>query len=129
MRGFLLGISISVALIAFGAWSLLNKVKPLGPTADDELELDAALDEPQVETSDASEAPGTTQAAKAPQADKQLLRSTSNRVLAGVCSGLAERFGLDVHVVRVLWVLLTLWSGGLGLLIYLAMIVIVPNDF
>lgn len=41
---------------------------------------------------------------------KELRRSTTDRVFAGVCGGLGEYFGIDSNIVRVLWVLFAL--GG-----------------
>lgn len=47
---------------------------------------------------------------------------SQNGVIAGVCRGLADRFGMDVTLVRVLWVISVLFLGfGLGLYIMLAL--------
>lgn len=46
-------------------------------------------------------------------------RSTTDRVLLGVCGGFARRFGIDTYVVRIALLLLTL-TGGLGVVLYLA---------
>ena len=48
-------------------------------------------------------------------------------MLAGVCGGVAEYTGLDLTLVRVLMVLFTLF-GGSGLLVYIVMWIIVPNE-
>lgn len=58
---------------------------------------------------------------------RKLYRSQTNRMLGGVCGGLAEYFNLDPTLVRVLFVALTV-LGGAGPLIYLAMWIIVPNE-
>ena len=58
---------------------------------------------------------------------RKLYRSQSNRVLAGVCGGLAEYFNTDATLIRVLFAVLTV-LGGAGPLIYLAMWIIVPNE-
>lgn len=58
----------------------------------------------------------------------QLRRSSSNRVIAGVCGGMAEHFKVDATVIRLLWVLLTLFSIGTGLLLYLIAAMIMPED-
>jgi phage shock protein C len=58
---------------------------------------------------------------------RKLYRSRSNRVLAGVCGGLAEYFSVDVTLVRVAFVVLTV-LGGAGPLIYLAMWIVVPSQ-
>jgi phage shock protein C len=58
---------------------------------------------------------------------RKLYRSRSNRMLAGVCGGLAEYFNSDPTLIRVLFVVLTVF-GGAGPLIYLAMWIIVPSE-
>jgi phage shock protein C len=56
----------------------------------------------------------------------KLYRSRTNRMLGGVCGGLADFTGLDATVIRVIFVILTVF-GGAGLLVYLAMWIIVPT--
>jgi phage shock protein C len=58
---------------------------------------------------------------------RKLYRSKTDRMLAGVCGGLAEFFNTDATLIRVLFVLLTV-LGGAGPIIYLAMWIIVPNQ-
>jgi phage shock protein C len=58
---------------------------------------------------------------------RKLYRSKTNRKLAGICGGLAEYFGVDATLIRVLFVLLAV-LGGSGLVLYLAMWIIVPNQ-
>lgn len=57
--------------------------------------------------------------------DKKLTKS-SNRMLCGVCAGLAEYFGIDPTVVRLLWVILT-FCGGSGILAYIIAAIIIPE--
>ena len=57
---------------------------------------------------------------------KKLYRSAKQRVLAGVCGGLAEYFDIDVTMVRLVWALSVL-PGGIGLILYIAAIFIIPN--
>jgi phage shock protein C len=59
--------------------------------------------------------------------DDRLYRSTTDRSLAGVCGGIAAWLGLDPSLVRIVWVLLTLMSGGIFLIIYIVIAVIVPD--
>jgi phage shock protein C len=59
---------------------------------------------------------------------RKLYRSQSQRMWAGVCGGLAEYFNVDVTLMRVLFVALTILSGGLGLLVYLAMWILIPDQ-
>jgi phage shock protein C len=58
---------------------------------------------------------------------RKLYRSRTDRMLGGVCGGLAQYFNLDATLIRVLFVLLTV-LGGAGPLIYVAMWIIVPNE-
>ena len=60
-------------------------------------------------------------------AQKKLTRS-SNKVLAGVLSGIAEYFDVDVALVRVCYVALTIFAAGFpGLLLYILMVLIIPE--
>ncbi|WP_066905208.1 PspC domain-containing protein [Millisia brevis] len=57
----------------------------------------------------------------------RLTRATDGRMIAGVCAGLARRYGWDVNLVRVLFVLSCLLPGP-QFLAYLALWVIIPAD-
>jgi len=57
---------------------------------------------------------------------RKLYRSRSQRMIAGVCGGLADYFNIDATLVRVLFLLLAVF-GGTGLVIYIVMWVIVPD--
>lgn len=59
--------------------------------------------------------------------DKKLTRS-SNRIIAGVCAGLAEYFGLDVTLVRVLYVVLSVATAFSGTLVYLVLWILMPRS-
>jgi phage shock protein C len=56
---------------------------------------------------------------------KRLMRSRNERVIAGVCGGLAEYFNIDPVLVRVIFAVVTLMLGT-GLLAYLILWVVVP---
>lgn len=58
---------------------------------------------------------------------KRMLRSRSERMLAGVAGGLATYFGIDPLFVRIAFVGLS-FLNGLGIMIYLALWLIVPNE-
>ena len=59
---------------------------------------------------------------------KQLTRSTSNRMIAGVCAGLGEYFGIDPTIVRLL-TLLAFFTGFGGIaIVYLIMAIVVPEQ-
>jgi len=57
----------------------------------------------------------------------QLARPQNGKVIAGVCAGLARRFGLSSNVVRLIFVLSCLIPGP-QFIIYLALWVILPKD-
>ena len=57
---------------------------------------------------------------------RKLYRSRSQRMLAGVCGGLAEYFNVDATLIRVLFLVLAVF-GGSGLVIYVVMWLIVPD--
>jgi len=61
------------------------------------------------------------------QVNRRLYRCRENRVLAGVAGGLAEYFDLDPTLVRLLW-FVSIFFGGLGLLLYIGMAIIVPIE-
>lgn len=82
---------------------------------------------PDSSSPDPSEQP-TTQA-PAPGADgpRRLLRSRDDRVIGGVCGGLARYFNIDPLIVRIAFGVL-LFAGGLSLIAYLAALLLVPDD-
>ena len=57
----------------------------------------------------------------------RLYKSRDDRFLFGVAGGLAEYFDIDPVLVRVGWVILTIATGGIGLLVYLVMAIVTPN--
>jgi phage shock protein PspC (stress-responsive transcriptional regulator) len=57
---------------------------------------------------------------------RQLRRSDSDRVLAGVAGGIAQRFGINSTLVRLAWVL-SVFFGGLGILVYLILAIVLPK--
>jgi phage shock protein C len=59
---------------------------------------------------------------------KTLVRTRDGRILAGVCSGLAEYFGIDANLVRVIVAVVTVFTGGFGALAYLAAWVVIPEE-
>lgn len=58
---------------------------------------------------------------------KQIYRSHENRMIAGVCGGLAEYFKIDPSIVRLIWVFASFASAGLGVLIYVILIFVFPE--
>jgi phage shock protein C len=57
----------------------------------------------------------------------RLERSATNRVVAGVCGGIADYLQVDATLVRVFFVIGTIITGGLGLLGYIILIVLMPQ--
>jgi phage shock protein PspC (stress-responsive transcriptional regulator) len=63
-----------------------------------------------------------------PGKPKRLTRSLRDRKLAGICGGMADYLGIDPAIVRILWVLAAFVSIGVAVLLYLALIFVVPNE-
>jgi phage shock protein C len=59
---------------------------------------------------------------------KVLVRSRKGRMVAGVCAGLAEYFGMDVTLVRVIVAVIAVITGGAGVLAYLVAWAIIPEE-
>ena len=57
--------------------------------------------------------------------NKKLYRNTNNKMVAGVCSGLAEYLGIDPTIVRLIWALIGI--TGTGILAYLVAAIIIPE--
>src|SRR5213593_5054945 len=75
-----------------------------------------------------SEAQGGGEAHGGPADEpRRLRRSRSSRLVAGVCGGLAEYFGLHPAIYRVIFVALTI-AGGTGLLLYAAAALVMPTE-
>jgi len=61
-------------------------------------------------------------------AEKRLMRSKTNRMVAGVCGGIGEYFGIDANIIRVVWIVITALSTFLpGILAYLLVWLVVPE--
>jgi phage shock protein C len=58
---------------------------------------------------------------------RRLYKSRRIKMIDGVCGGIAEYFGVDVTIIRLLFVLLGL-MGGTGLLVYIAAMIIMPSN-
>jgi phage shock protein C len=58
---------------------------------------------------------------------RRLYRSRSDRVMGGVCGGLAQFFTIDVTIIRLLFLFAALF-GGTSLLVYLVMLLVVPEE-
>jgi phage shock protein C len=59
---------------------------------------------------------------------KKLRRSRDDRMVAGVCGGVAKLLGVDAALLRILLVAATLFGFGAGALLYLACWILVPEE-
>ncbi|MCB8920243.1 MAG: PspC domain-containing protein [Ardenticatenaceae bacterium] len=59
--------------------------------------------------------------------DKRLVRKMNDRMVFGVASGLAEYLSVDPVLIRLIFVIMTL-AGGPGLLLYLVMAILMPEE-
>lgn len=61
--------------------------------------------------------------------NKKLIRPLEGAKLAGVCAGIANYFGFDAKIVRIIYVILTVFSVGFpGVLLYLFLMLIMPKE-
>lgn len=66
--------------------------------------------------------------AASPQAEKKLVRPMGSNWIAGVCSGFARYFGIDVTLVRLVW-LSTIILAGTGILAYIICWIVIPREY
>ncbi|CDF58834.1 PspC domain-containing protein [Thermobrachium celere] len=59
--------------------------------------------------------------------EKKLYRSRTDRMIAGVCGGIAKYFDIDPTIVRLFWVFATL-VGGSGILAYIVCAIVIPLE-
>ncbi len=69
----------------------------------------------------------TEEKAQQARIDKKLYRSEKDKIIAGVAGGLGEYFNVDSTIIRIIFVLLTLF-GGSGILIYLILWILIPSS-
>lgn len=58
---------------------------------------------------------------------KKLYRSTSDKKIGGVCAGLADYFGIDATIIRIIFVILLLPGGVPGIVPYLILWLVIPQ--
>ncbi|MGN0608440.1 MAG: PspC domain-containing protein [Oscillospiraceae bacterium] len=58
---------------------------------------------------------------------KRLTKSSSNKMICGVCAGIANYFNIDPTIVRLIWVLLVLCAGT-GILAYIIGAIVIPSE-
>jgi len=59
---------------------------------------------------------------------KKLYRSKTDKMISGVCGGLAQYFGVDATVVRLVFALLVFFGVGSGVLLYIILAIVVPLE-
>ena len=59
---------------------------------------------------------------------KELKRSRTNQMIAGVCGGIGEYLAIDPNVIRLIWVVVTVFTAGTGILAYLLAWLIIPEE-
>ncbi len=59
---------------------------------------------------------------------KELKRSRTDRMIAGVCGGIGEYLGIDPNVIRLIWVGVSIFTVGTGILAYLLAWLILPEE-
>ena len=59
---------------------------------------------------------------------RRLYRSGKNRILGGVCGGVAEYFKMDPTLIRILWVIIVFFPPGLGILMYILFWIFIPRN-
>jgi phage shock protein PspC (stress-responsive transcriptional regulator) len=60
--------------------------------------------------------------------EKKLTRSVSDKMIAGVCGGVAKYFNVDPSIVRIVWAVATVAAPFLGVVLYIVMLVVVPEE-
>lgn len=61
--------------------------------------------------------------------EKKLTRSRTDKMIGGVCAGLADYLNMDVSLVRVLYILVSIMSSAFpGLLVYIILLLVIPEE-
>ncbi len=71
---------------------------------------------------------GTPTGGAVPQSEKKLVRPQGDKWIAGVCQGFARYFGIDVTLVRLVW-LATVILAGTGILVYIICWIVIPQEY
>jgi phage shock protein PspC (stress-responsive transcriptional regulator) len=91
-------------------------LKEMGPVQSDGGAADPAAEVP----------PGPSNSSGAAPAPRRLYQIREGAMLSGVCTGFAAYLNLDVSVIRIAFVVLTLLTGGLWIVAYLVMMLVIP---
>lgn len=60
---------------------------------------------------------------------KKLYKSQQDKKLCGVCGGIAEYLNMDSTIIRLIWALLTVFSFGTPVLVYIVAALVMPNEY
>ena len=60
--------------------------------------------------------------------NKRFTRSSSNKMIGGVCAGIANYFGWDVSIVRVVYTLASIFTAFSGAIVYIILWIIIPEN-
>lgn len=101
---------VPVMVIGLGAWLLLRPANPISTAPSKSEKSEKNQEENDMEVI------------------KTLKRSRVDKKISGVCGGIGEYFDIDSTIVRILWVLATLASGGFGILAYLIFMVVISQE-
>ena len=95
-------------------------------SAADLEEVIASIGRP-ADFSETTETEAHTRVSETHRQPKRLYRDSDDKILGGVCSGMASYFGIDPTVVLLLFAIVTLGGFGTGFLIYLALWILLPK--
>ena len=119
-----------VALVALGVALLIRPA--MHRAQDPMMEFQSDSTPPSEPESDsgktAEETSSDEQKTASSKEEEPLRRSRRDRVLLGVCGGLAKRFNVDATVIRVLWAVGTVIGAGVLLIAYLLMALVIPDE-
>jgi phage shock protein C len=59
---------------------------------------------------------------------KKLYRSNTDKMIAGVCGGLGQYFGVDPTLIRLIFALLVVFGVGSGVLLYIVLAIVIPLE-
>jgi len=60
--------------------------------------------------------------------EKRLYKIDQGKMVDGVCGGIAQYFGLDPTLVRLVWALVTIFGWGSGILAYIICAIVIPRE-
>lgn len=58
---------------------------------------------------------------------KRLHKSDKNKIISGVCGGIAKYFDIDPTIVRLVWFIVS-WFFGIGVVAYIVLAIIMPEE-